>query len=99
MFINGRPHQWARLQAAAGWASADLSSLKYIPRGDMIREHPTVTTDWDVPMAFGTTETMTVCTGFTAGTPAESWICSVIMEKKNKKSYLLQVIMEWFSSL
>ena len=71
MFINGRPHQWARLQAAANWASADLSSLKYIPRGAMICEHPTVATDWDVPMAFGTTETMTVCTGFTAGTPSE----------------------------
>ena len=70
-FINGRPHQWARLQAAANWASADLSSLKYIPRGEMIQEHPTVDTDWDVPMAFGTTETMTVCTGFTAGTPSE----------------------------
>ena len=70
-FINGRPHQWARLQAAAGWASADLSSLKYIPRGEMIWEHPTVATRWEVPMAFGTTETMTVCTGFTVGTPAE----------------------------
>lgn len=70
-FINGRPHQWARLQAAANWSSVDLSSLKYIPRGEMIWEHPTVDTTWDVPMAFGTTETMTVCTGFAADTPAE----------------------------
>ena len=70
-FINGRPHQWARLQAAANWASVDLSSLKYIPRGEMIWEHPTVDTSWDVPMAFGTTETMTVCTGFAADTPAD----------------------------
>jgi len=70
-FINGRPHQWARLQAASNWKSVDLSSVKYIPRGDMIWEHPTVDTDWDVPMAFGTTETMTVCTGFPADTPAE----------------------------
>lgn len=67
-FINGRPHQWARLQAAKNWASADLSSLKYIPRGEMIWEHPTVDTDWHVPMSFGTTETMTICTSFTADT-------------------------------
>ena len=65
------------LQAAPGWASADLSSLKYIPRGEMIWEHPTVDTDWDVPMAFGTTETMTVCTGFTAGTPSEVYCGSM----------------------
>jgi fatty-acyl-CoA synthase len=76
-FINGRPHQWARLQAAKGWASADLSSLKYIPRGEMIREHPTVDTRWDVPMAFGTTETMTVCTGFQAGTPDDVYLGSM----------------------
>ena len=70
-FINGRPHQWARLQAAPNWGSVDLSSLKYIPRGEMIWQHPTVDTDWDVPMAFGTTETMTVCTGYAADTPSE----------------------------
>ena len=70
-FINGRPHQWARLQTAANWSSVDLSSLKYVPRGEMIWEHPTVDTSWDVPMAFGTTETMTVCTDFAADTPAE----------------------------
>jgi fatty-acyl-CoA synthase len=63
-FINGRPHQWARLQAAPNWAGADLSSLKYVPRGELIWEHPTVDTDWRVPNAFGCTETMTVCTGF-----------------------------------
>jgi acyl-CoA synthetase (AMP-forming)/AMP-acid ligase II len=65
-FINGRPHQWARLQAAANWQDADLSSVKYVPRGEMIWEHPTVDTDWRVPMSFGTTETMTICTSFTA---------------------------------
>ena len=75
-FINGRPHQWARLLAAPGWAQADLSSLKYVPRGEMIWEHPSVDTDWVVPMAFGTTETMTVCTGFTADTPPEYYLDS-----------------------
>jgi fatty-acyl-CoA synthase len=65
-FINGRPHQWARLVAAPGWADADLSSLSYIPRGELIRQHPSVNTDWEVPMSFGTTETMTICTSFEA---------------------------------
>ncbi len=65
-FINGRPHQWARLREAKGWTEADLSSLKYIPRGEMIWEHPTVDTGWEVPMSFGTTETMTICTSFEA---------------------------------
>lgn len=67
-FINGRPHQWARLQAAPNWGSADLSSVKYVPRGEIIWDHPTVDTDWRVPMSFGTTETMTICTSFTADT-------------------------------
>ncbi|MDE8653505.1 class I adenylate-forming enzyme family protein [Novosphingobium album (ex Liu et al. 2023)] len=67
-FLNGRPHQWARLQAAPNWASADLSSLRYIPRGELIWQHPTVRTDWQVPMSFGCTETMTICTSFTADT-------------------------------
>jgi len=75
-FINGRPHQWARLHAAGNWDKADLSSLKYVPRGELIWEHPTVDTDWTVPMAFGTTETMTVCTGFSADTPAEYYLTS-----------------------
>lgn len=61
-FANGRPHQWARLQAAEGCQGADLSSLKYIPRGDILWAHPTVDTDWEVPQAFGTTETMSICT-------------------------------------
>jgi fatty-acyl-CoA synthase len=75
-FINGRPHQWARIQAAENWEKADLSSLRYIPRGELIWEHPTVETDWVVPMAFGTTETMTVCTGFNADTPPEYYLDS-----------------------
>jgi fatty-acyl-CoA synthase len=70
-FLSGRPHQWAQLQTAPGWAGANLSSVKYVTRGELIWEHPTVDTDWVVPMAFGTTETMTVCTGFPSGTPKE----------------------------
>lgn len=70
-FLSGRPHQWARLQAAPNWSTADLSSLKYITRGELICEHPTVATSWRVPMSFGTTETMTICTAFTADTPED----------------------------
>jgi fatty-acyl-CoA synthase len=61
-FANGRPHQWARLQAEEHWLQADLSSLRYVPRGEIIWTHPTVKTDWEVPQAFGTTETMSICT-------------------------------------
>lgn len=61
-FANGRPHQWARLQADKGWAGANLSSLRFAPRGELLRAHPTVETDWEVPQAFGTTETMSICT-------------------------------------
>lgn len=68
IFLTGRPHQWARVQAADNWASADLSSLKYVTKGELIGEHPTVRTDWTTPMAFGTTETMTICTAFDAET-------------------------------
>lgn len=35
---------------------------------ELIRQHPTVRTDWEVPMSFGCTETMTICTSFTADT-------------------------------
>jgi len=76
-FTSGRPHQWARFQAAQGWAGADLSSLKYVTRGEQIWEHPTVDTDWDVPMSFGTTETMTICTSRVAGVSDEAYAGSM----------------------
>ncbi len=70
--MNGRPHQWARMQAADGWADADLSSLRYITKGELIMEHPTVNTDWELPNAFGTTETMSILSSFEAGDPANA---------------------------
>ncbi len=63
-FLAGRPHQWARLEAAPNWASADLSSLKYVTRGEILKRHPTARFEWEEPMSFGTTETMTICTSF-----------------------------------
>ncbi|MCB1688876.1 MAG: long-chain fatty acid--CoA ligase, partial [Halioglobus sp.] len=71
-FMSGRPHQWARLQQVPGYLQADLSSLRYVTRGELIVEHPTVNTDWMLPMSFGTTETMTINTSFDADTsPAD----------------------------
>jgi acyl-CoA synthetase (AMP-forming)/AMP-acid ligase II len=61
-FLSGRPHQWARLQESANWASSDLSSLRYITRAELLRTHPTVSTDWEVPMAYGNTETLSINT-------------------------------------
>ncbi|WP_313438827.1 class I adenylate-forming enzyme family protein [Novosphingobium sp.] len=68
-FLNGRPHQWARLQGSARWPGADLSSVRYVPRGELVRQHPSVATDWEVPMSYGCTETMTICTSFVADDP------------------------------
>lgn len=68
--INGRPHQWARMQSSPGWESADLSSLRQITKGEIIMEHPSVDTDWEMPNAFGTTETMAILSSFEYGDPA-----------------------------
>lgn len=69
--MSGRPHQWLRLQAAPGWREADLSSVHYVTRGELIRQHPTIRSVWERPNSFGTTETMTILSAFTADTPAE----------------------------
>ncbi len=71
--MNGRPHQWARLQAAPGWDGADLSSLRYVTKGELVLEHPTVSSDWEMPNSFGTTETMTILSTFDADTSEEAY--------------------------
>lgn len=72
-YLNGRPHQWARLQAVPGYNEADLSSLRYVTRGELLMSHPTVNTDWKLPMSFGTTETMTINTSFDSETSDEDY--------------------------
>ncbi len=72
-YLNGRPHQWARMQAVPGYGEADLSSLKYITRGELMMDHHTVDTDWKLPMSFGTTETMTINTSFDSETPEDDY--------------------------
>jgi fatty-acyl-CoA synthase len=71
--MNGRPHQWARLQSAPGWSRADLSSLRYITKGELVMEHPTVDTDWQLPNSFGTTETMTILSSYDADTSKQQY--------------------------
>jgi acyl-CoA synthetase (AMP-forming)/AMP-acid ligase II len=70
-FAIGRPHQWARLEASETWARADLSSLHYVTYASKIYEHPTVSTDWKMCPAYGTTETLTINTAVPANTPME----------------------------
>ena len=67
--MNGRPHQWARIQSSPEWDRVDLSSLRQVTKGDIILQHPTVDTDWEMPNAFGTTETMTILASFELGDP------------------------------
>lgn len=70
--MNGRPHQWARMQASPGWDSADFSSVRHITKGEIILSHPTASSDWELPNAFGTTETMSILSSFVAGDPANA---------------------------
>ncbi|GAA0318803.1 FadD3 family acyl-CoA ligase [Sphingomonas oligophenolica] len=66
------PHQWAQLEAAANWNAVDLSTLKYVGPKTPLGRHPTVTTDWQEPMAaYGNTETFTISAIFPSGTPEE----------------------------
>ncbi len=71
--MNGRPHQWARLQASPHWQDADLSSLRYVTKGELVLEHATVDSDWEMPNSFGTTETMTILTTIDADATAEDY--------------------------
>lgn len=68
--MNGRPHQWARMQSSPNWEKADLSSLREFTKGEIIMQHPTVKSDWEMPNAFGTTETMAILSSFVTGDPA-----------------------------
>ena len=72
-FLSGRPHQWARLQETPNWSRTDLSSLRYVTNAELIQKHPTVKMDWRLPMSFGTTETMTINTSYSADTAPEQY--------------------------
>jgi fatty-acyl-CoA synthase len=66
------PHQWARLEAASNWNSADLSCLRYVDKAWTLARHPTIAANWVEPRwAYGNTETFTITTGFQSDTPPE----------------------------
>lgn len=63
------PHQWPQLEAAPGYAEADLSSLKYMDGAFPLVRHPTVSANWSEPRAYGNTECFTLISVYPAGTP------------------------------
>lgn len=66
------PHQWAQLESAPNYSSVDLSSMHYIDATTPIARHPTIQTDWPEPkQAYGNTETFTLITVFSSGTPPD----------------------------
>lgn len=65
------PHQWAQLEAAPNWPTADLSSLKYIDKNSPLGKHPTVKSTYREPTAYGNTETFTFSTVYAANTTDE----------------------------
>jgi fatty-acyl-CoA synthase len=66
------PHQWAQLESAPGWATADLSSFRYADVRTPSGRHPTVSTTWVEPTRlYGNTETFTISTAFPPGTSRE----------------------------
>jgi acyl-coenzyme A synthetase/AMP-(fatty) acid ligase len=64
------PHQWEKLAAADNWSAVDLRSVRYVDDGTPAARHPTVRAAWHEPLAFGTTETLTINTAFPSSTPA-----------------------------
>jgi acyl-CoA synthetase (AMP-forming)/AMP-acid ligase II len=65
------PHQWAQLEAAANWPTADLSALAYVCCPTPVSHHPTMRTDWCEPCGYGATETFTLVTAYPGGAPDE----------------------------
>lgn len=66
------PHQWPQLEAAANYPDVDLSALVYVDANMPIARQPTVSTTWREPgQAYGNTETFTLITVFSSGTPPE----------------------------
>lgn len=63
------PHQWARLAEDAAFGEVDLSSLRYVGATSPLRNHPTVKSTWQEPMAaYGNTETLTLNAAHPSGT-------------------------------
>jgi fatty-acyl-CoA synthase len=72
-FLQAWPHQWAQLEGAPNWQSADLSSLRYVDRARPAGRHPTFHDHgWTEPLwSYGNTETFTITAAFASETPKE----------------------------
>lgn len=53
-------HQWSRIEAAPNWRTVDLSSLYYLDYRFPNRDQGTIQSDWRMPLAYGTTETLAI---------------------------------------
>ena len=55
------PHQWAQLEAAPNYETANLGAMRYLDARTPIAQHPTISTEWHEPRhAYGCTETFTL---------------------------------------
>ena len=65
------PHQWAQLEAAPNWKSADLSALSYVDPIRPAARHPSFRgSNWrDPSSSYGSTETFTISTAFASDAP------------------------------
>ena len=66
------PHQWAKLEGAANFGQIDLSAVRYIDPRTPLGRHPSVTTHWHEPPAYGTTETLTIVASWLASTALDA---------------------------
>jgi fatty-acyl-CoA synthase len=72
-FLFAWPHQWAQLEGAASWETADLSALTYVDVDSPMAKRPEVTTRWIEPRhCYGNTETFTLSTIYPAGTTRQA---------------------------
>ncbi len=67
------PHQWALLESAPNWNSADLSSLRYVDACRPAARHPTFrASEWRDPLwSYGNTETFTISASYASDAPPE----------------------------
>jgi fatty-acyl-CoA synthase len=69
--LNAWAHQWAQLEGAPNWATADLSGLRYVSCPTPVTYHPTMKTDWRAPRGYGNSEAFTLIVAYPSGTPDE----------------------------
>jgi fatty-acyl-CoA synthase len=67
------PHQTAALEEHPAWPGADFSSLRAVFGKSAFARHPTVSGDtgWNMPVAYGLSETCTGCASHDSATPRE----------------------------